>query len=106
MEDFSRWFTGFGVDIRGTVAGLETYGVEPSAKSALRDDIGLSVYNLVVELDATLRRHDLDLAAKHWAVYAERVRSFPKRRVPDLPERPVRRPLTGPSHDDADPSLS
>jgi SAM-dependent methyltransferase len=96
IEDFSRWFTGFGIDICGTVAGLETYGVEPSAKSALRDDIGRSVYNLVIELEATLRRHDLDLAAKHWAVYAERGRSFPKRRVPNLPERLVRRPLLGP----------
>jgi len=96
IEDFSRWFTGFGIDICGTVAGLETYGVEASARSALREDIGRNVYNLVTELEATLRRHDLDLAAKHWAVYAERGRSFPKRRMPSLPKRFVRGPLLGP----------
>jgi len=96
IEDFSRWFAGFGVDICGTVAGLETYGAEPYAKSSLRDDIGRSLYNLVVELEATLRCHDLDLAAKHWAVYAERGRSFPERRVPNLPERLIHRPLVGP----------
>lgn len=96
MADFSRWFAGYGVDIRGTVAGLETYGPLPYATSPLRDDIGRSVYNLVVELEATLRRADLDLAAKHWAVYAERGRSFPKRRVPDLPQHVVQRPLVGP----------
>lgn len=96
MDDFFQCFPGFGIDVCGTVAGLETYGVEPSAKSTLRDDIGRSVYNLVVELEATLRRHDLDLAAKHWAVYAERGRSFPKRRMPKLPERVVRQPLPGP----------
>jgi hypothetical protein len=96
IEDFSRWFTGYGIDICGTVAGLEAYGVEPSAGSTLRDDVGRSVYNLVIELEATLRRHDLDLAAKHWAVYAERGRSFPPRRMPRLPQRAVRRPLLGP----------
>jgi SAM-dependent methyltransferase len=96
IEDFSRWFTGFGVDISGTIAGLEIYGVAPHATSTLRDDIGRSVYDLVVDLETTLRRHDLDLAAKHWAVYAARGTSFPRRRIPGLPERVVQRPLTGP----------
>lgn len=96
IDDFERWFAGYGVDIRGTVAGLETYGVAPDAHSDLRNDIGCAIHNLIVELEATLHRHGLDLAAKHWAVYAERGRSVPRRHLPALPERAVQRPLAGP----------
>lgn len=96
IEDYSRWFAGFGVDVHGTVAGLETYGARPSVQSALREDIGRNVYNLIVDLEGTLRRHDLDLAAKHWAVYAERGRTFPRRSLPKVPDRLVRQPLAGP----------
>jgi SAM-dependent methyltransferase len=96
IDDFSRWFVGYGLDICGTVAGLERYGATPYANSPIRDDIGQSVYNLVVELEATLRRADLDLAAKHWAIYAERGRNFPTRQVPSLLQHNVQRPLVGP----------
>ena len=95
MDDFVRFFPGFGVEVQGTIAGLELYGVEPHAASPLRDDIGHVAYRLVVELEALLRRNDLDLAAKHWAIYAERGRQIAVRRVPDLPRRPVERPLPG-----------
>lgn len=95
MEDFLRFFKGFGVEVTGTVAGLELYGVNPYAKNQLRDDIGDVVYRLMVDLEAVLRRHDLDLALKHWAVYAERGGHAPKRRVPDVPKRIVQRPLAG-----------
>lgn len=96
IDDFSRLFAGYGLDICGTVAGLECYGASPYATSPLHDEIGRILYHLVVELEATLRRSDLDLAAKHWAIYAERNRSFPARRVPSLPQRSVQRPLAGP----------
>jgi SAM-dependent methyltransferase len=96
LDDFSRWFTGYGVDVRGTVAGLELYGATPYAKSPLREDIGGCIYNLVVDLEAILHRHDLDLAAKHWAIAAERGRSVPLRRVPNFSTPPVQRPLAGP----------
>jgi SAM-dependent methyltransferase len=95
IEDFARWFGGFGIDVHGTIAGLEKYGVQPYARSGLREDIGGAVYTLVVELETLLRRRELDLAAKHWSVYAERGRTFPVRRLPVLPERAVDRPLTG-----------
>jgi SAM-dependent methyltransferase len=96
IEDFSRWFDGYGVDICGTVAGLESYGATPYESSTLRDDIGQCIYHLVVDLEASLRRSDLDLSAKHWAIYAERGRSFPPRRVPHLSKHVVRQPLVGP----------
>ena len=96
MDDFSRWFAGYGLDVRGTVAGLAKYGASPQATSALRDDIGESLYRLIVDLETALRRANLDLLAKHWAIYAERHATFPQRRVPDVPKRHVERPLTGP----------
>ena len=78
-----------------TVAGLEIYGARPFAESALRADIGEIAYRLVIELEALLRRHDIDLAAKHWAIYAERGRTVAARRVPVLPERVSRRSGAG-----------
>ena len=96
IDDFVRWFDGYGVDVRGTVAGLERYGSSAHASSPLRDDIGRSLHHLVGELEEALVRADLDLAAKHWAVYAERGRHVPPRRVPDLPARVVEQPLPGP----------
>jgi SAM-dependent methyltransferase len=95
IEDFRTLFDGFGVDMCGTIAGLESYGARPLATSSLRSDIGRSMFDLVVQLEEILRRHDLDLAAKHWAIYAERGASFPRRQVPQLPPRPPRRPLAG-----------
>lgn len=96
LDDFSRWFAGFGVDVRGTIAGLERYDNLPHARNPLRADVGEVSYRLLVELEAVLRRRDLDLAAKHWAVYAERGRTFPARRPPVLERRDVERPLAGP----------
>lgn len=95
MEDFLRFFAGFGVDVQGTVAGLELYGVDPYAKNQIREDIGNVVYKLVVELERVLRHNDLDLASKHWAVYAERGWHAPTRRLPNMPKRVVQRALAG-----------
>jgi len=96
IDDFARWFEGYGVDVRGTVAGLERCGTSLNANSPLRDDLGRSLYHLLVEIEEALVRANLDLAAKHWAVYAERGRSFPRRLVPELPTRVVQPPLPGP----------
>ena len=96
MHDFLRLFEGFGVDVRGTVAGLETYGSTPDAGGPLREDVGRFAYTLVVEVDELMRRHDLDLAAKHWAIYAERGARFPPRTVPSLQGRHPERLQAGP----------
>jgi SAM-dependent methyltransferase len=96
MEDFVRLFEGFGLEVHGTIAGLERYGTAPYATSPLRDDIGRNIYSLMVDLEMTLRRANLDLAAKHWAIYAERGRTVPARIVGNLSRRDVTQPLTGP----------
>jgi SAM-dependent methyltransferase len=82
LEDLEDLFEGFGLDVVGTVAGIERYGTRPEASSDLRREVGDVVYRLFVDLDTMLRRLDLDLAAKHWAIYAEQGRVFPKRTPP------------------------
>jgi len=82
LEDFQHLFDGFGLDVVGTVAGIERYGTRPDAASDLRREVGDVVYRLFVDLDTMLRRLDLDLAAKHWAIYAEKDRVFPRRTLP------------------------
>jgi len=96
LEDFRRLFSGYGLDVRGTIAGLENYGVGPAAGGALREDVGRLTYTLAAEVDELLRRHDLDLAAKHWAIYAERGAVFAERRPPRLPARVTERRVAGP----------
>jgi SAM-dependent methyltransferase len=96
IDDFYQWFSGFGVDIRGTIAGLELYGTAGFGSSALRDELGECIYRLVMDLETTLRHHDLDLAAKHWAIAAARGRVSARRTVPDVLTRAVERPMAGP----------
>ena len=88
----SAFFEGFGLDVRGTIAGLETYGVAPDARGPLREDVGRLAYMLVVEIDELLRRHDFDPAAKHWAIYAERGAQFTPRTVPAKARRGIQPP--------------
>jgi SAM-dependent methyltransferase len=70
MADFERFFDGYVLDVRGTIAGLEQYGPRPLEKSLLRDRLGDIAYDLVVKLEDVLMAEGLDLNAKHWAILA------------------------------------
>ena len=72
LDEFERLFEGYTVDVRGTIAGIERYGSRPDAVSPLRRDIGELTYRLLVDIEETLIRHDLDLSAKHWALSARK----------------------------------
>jgi SAM-dependent methyltransferase len=72
LDDLKQFFSGFGLQVRGTVAGLETYPPDPYGRSALRDEFGKAAYDALVAIEEVLVRHNLDLHAKHWAVFAER----------------------------------
>lgn len=72
LTDFQRFFQGFGVELRGTIAGLERYGSRPYDTSPMRDAVGHLIYDTVVSVENLLFEQGMDLAAKHWAIYAER----------------------------------
>ena len=72
IEDFQRFFSGFGLDVRGTIAGFDRYPPDPYGAPALRDEFGRLTYDALVAIEDMLFARDLDLHAKHWLIYAER----------------------------------
>jgi len=72
LDDFKEFFDGFGLEVRGTIAGVESYPPDPYGRPALRDEIGKATYGTMVAIEEVLTRQNLDLHAKHWAIYAER----------------------------------
>jgi len=72
LQDFRQFFRGFGLDVRGTVAGLDVYPPDPHGTAPMREEFGHVAYETLASIEDVLLRHDLDLHAKHWVVYAER----------------------------------
>jgi len=70
LTDLERFFAGYALEIRGTMAGLELYGRTPHARSPLGDRFGDVGYELVASLENALHEQGLDLALKHWAILA------------------------------------
>jgi SAM-dependent methyltransferase len=99
--DFQRFFKGFTLEVRGTIAGFEQYGPEPDRRSRMRDRFGDAAYNLVVAVEDAMFEEGLDLAAKHWAIYARRDRPGV---LPAL--RPVRQPARKPLANGIQPAYS
>jgi len=82
LDEFERFFAGYGLDVAGTVAGLEQYPRGPHTPTATREWFGRLGYGMLQEVDDRLRARDLDLRAKHWVIYAKRGATFARRRVP------------------------
>lgn len=74
VSDLKQFFDGFGLEMRGTIAGIDQYPPEPYASLPLREEFGRIAFETVAAIDEVLVRRDLDLHAKHWVVYAERGR--------------------------------
>jgi hypothetical protein len=72
LADLERFFAGYGLSVRGTIAGIDEYPPNPYATSALREDLGKVAADTLAAVEEVLVRHDLDLHAKHWVVFAER----------------------------------
>jgi SAM-dependent methyltransferase len=87
LDDFKRFFTGFGLDVRGTVAGFDRYPPDPYGHPPLREAFGRATYEALVSIEDALRSRDLDLHAKHWAIYAERGAPDRLRHPPPLQRR-------------------
>jgi SAM-dependent methyltransferase len=71
FDDFSRFFEGLSLDLRGTVAGLEAYPPGSESGGAFREAFGEIQYRLYRDVDDWLLEHNLDLSAKHWLIVAE-----------------------------------
>ena len=78
LADLEGFFEGYGLGVRGTIAGIGEYPPNPHAAGPLREDFGRIAADTLAAVEDVLMRHDLDLHAKHWVVVAER----------DAPHRP------------------
>jgi SAM-dependent methyltransferase len=72
LADYESFFEGFQVSARGTVAGLDLYPQQPAYDSPWRRTVMDTAYSLLKEVDDRLMERNLDLHAKHWAIYADR----------------------------------
>ena len=70
VDDFSRFFSGWTLNITGTVAGFDRYPTRPHARGPLRRVAGDAVYEFVRVTEGLLVKSGRDGAAKHWVISA------------------------------------
>jgi SAM-dependent methyltransferase len=70
LEEFKSFFKGFGLQVRGTVSGLEVFPPDPFLHSPSRELFGKKAYEIFSELDELLVKNNLDILAKHWVILA------------------------------------
>lgn len=71
-DDYRRFFDGFAVDVRGTIAGFDVYPPAPHHASAWRARMMDVTYETIAAIERDLHARRLDLHAKHWAIHAVR----------------------------------
>jgi hypothetical protein len=98
LDDFIRFFDGFGLEVHGTIAGLEVYPPGAYGSRALADTFGRIACDAMTALEERLVAEQLDLHAKHWVIHAVRGRSHALRTPRPLPraEGAPPPPLQGP----------
>jgi ubiquinone/menaquinone biosynthesis C-methylase UbiE len=82
LEEFKKFFKGCGLQVRGTVSGLDAFPPDPFLKSRSREFFGEKAYEIFSELDDMIFNNKTDLLAKHWVIFAGR----------DLPSDDIRIP--------------
>ncbi|HSQ35306.1 MAG TPA: class I SAM-dependent methyltransferase, partial [Candidatus Binatia bacterium] len=85
LEEFKSFFKGFGLRVRGTVSGLESYPPDPFLQSASREIFGKTAYEIFRAIDDLLKNNELDLLAKHWVIEAARELESRDIRIPAIP---------------------
>lgn len=80
LDDYEGLFHGYGMDVVGTTAGLNSYPPGPSASSEWRRSFNDFAYRVISDADARLLATGDDLDARHWAIYFGRGEAFPRRR--------------------------
>ena len=81
LSDLQGFFDGYGLEVRGTIAGLGEYPPGAHAPLPLREDFGRVAADTLAAVEEILVRHNLDLHAKHWVIRAQRG-AVPNIRVP------------------------
>ena len=104
LEEFERFFAGYGLEVRGTVAGIDAYPPSPHQRSRTREWFGRFGYEMLTHVDEALREQDLDPLAKHWVIYCERGTRGTPRRVPRTPDH-LRSNPDAPPGEAGDPAL-
>jgi SAM-dependent methyltransferase len=72
LQDFKKLFKGYGLELRGTVSGLDEYPPGSSDKGDLRELFGEWAYQIYKDLDDYLYQNNLDFWAKHWVIFAQK----------------------------------
>ena len=72
LSDLKGFFDGYGLDVRGTIAGIGEYPPGPYTALGLRREFGRIAADTLTAVEELLVQHCLDLHAKHWVVAAER----------------------------------
>ncbi|MEI6613511.1 MAG: class I SAM-dependent methyltransferase [Chrysiogenales bacterium] len=72
LEEFTSFFKGFGLKVRGTVSGLEVFPPDPFLHSPSREFFGSKAYEIFSALDDMLVKNEMDILAKHWVIFASK----------------------------------
>jgi SAM-dependent methyltransferase len=80
LDDYERFFAGYGMLAVGTASGLNEYPPGVAASTPFRRAFNDFAYAVLADADARLRAADDDLDARHWALYFARGERFPRRR--------------------------
>jgi ubiquinone/menaquinone biosynthesis C-methylase UbiE len=72
LDEFKEFFKGFGLQVRGTVSGLDAFPPDPFLKSRSREFFGKKAYEIFSELDEMLAKNNIDMLAKHWVILADK----------------------------------
>ena len=98
LQDFKNIFKGYGLELRGTISGLDEYPPGSSAAGPLRELFGEWAYQIYRYMDDYLYQSNLDFWAKHWVIYARKGsdhklrRPSPKPRFKDFDPPNIRGP--------------
>jgi SAM-dependent methyltransferase len=88
-DDFQAFFAGWQLHITGTIAGFESYPVQPHATGPLRAVFGEAAYQAVCAAERELVRNGRDGLARHWVVAATTEQNVIEPRIPAAPALPV-----------------
>ena len=83
IEQFRTFFPGYGLRLKGTVSGFDSYPPEPYADSPTRQLFGRLTCELLERLDDMIQERGQGVLAKHWVLCLER--SLPSEEIP-VPE--------------------